>query len=418
MYLSEYVVVDTKGGFLDPLAFMRPASAFQAVLFRQFTGLSNHPAYHGVLCAVWKYLHDRGLSPTQPGFSRRFREIEIFWGLLNAIQGVPVLNVRKYKPLTDDNGEFSLRKVPKQHSLYARLAYGTLGHYTQPSIAWGFLQPGGKAMTDDGFQLARAMEDRCSRGFQHWLDCWSRGDTFELQQCQKLAASLHLLADATRAEKSLWQAQINRWVEGNPRSRPIWEDPVPLSELDEAQVKAEAHTAHYHKLVERYPTLAEDIVAMSEFERLSGAVQFLFDRKLLKLQFTSSIALSEPSVLDELPGAIVKLARRAAARGSSFEPVKLFSTLAESDPTLEAIETAICDHHTRHQKRKGVTAFLDETGLLVGDTVDPPKYAEVLESLQTINTVEAAMDLLQFRSGRDWHFRRCRVYSDWTGASP
>ncbi|MEG1454198.1 MAG: hypothetical protein RSC66_01275, partial [Comamonas sp.] len=40
MFLSEYVVVDTKGGFVDPLGFMRPAGAFQAGLFKQFTVLS------------------------------------------------------------------------------------------------------------------------------------------------------------------------------------------------------------------------------------------------------------------------------------------------------------------------------------------------------------------------------------------
>ena len=416
MYLSEYVMVDTKGGFLDPLGFMRPASAFQASLFRQFTVLSNHPAYHGVLCSVWKYLHDMGSSPAQPGFSRKFREIEIFWGLLNALKGTAVLNVRKYKRLTED-GEFSLRKVRGQHSLYARLAYGTLGHYTQPSIAWGFLQPGGKALSDNGFKLARAMEDRCDLGLQHWLGRWSQGETFDAQGSEQLAESLHLLAAATPAEQEVWQAQVDGWVLHNPRSRPIWEDPVPLSELEEAQGSAEAYTAQYVKLTDRYPTLTADIIAMAEFERLSGAVQFVFDRKLLKLQFTSGTARSEPAVLEDLPRAMVKLAARAAAHGSSFEPAKLFSTLAESEPTLEAIETAICDHHARHQKRKGVSAFLDETGLLVEDTVDRPEFTEVLELLQTTDTVDAAMDKLQFRSRRDWHFRRCRVYSDWAGAS-
>lgn len=414
MNLSEYVVVDTKGGFLDPLGFMRPASRFQAKLFPQFTALSNHPAYHGVLCAIWKYLYDKGSSPAQSSFSRKFREIEIFWGLLNALQGVAVLNVRKYKRLTEDS-EFSLLKVPKQHSLYARLAYGTLGHYTQPSIKWGLLQPGGQAMSDSGFKLARAMEDRCSRGLQHWLGRWSQGHTFDVQKCEELAESLHLLADAMPAERTLWQAQINQWVEVNSHSRPIWEDPVPLSELQEAQTSAEAYTAQYVRLVDRYPTLEADIVAMAEFERLSGAVQFVFDRKLLKLQFTSSTVRSEPSVLEELPQEMVKLATQAVSRVSSFKPSKLFSTIAGSEPTLEAIETAICDHHARHQERKGVTAFLDATGLLVGDTVDSHAFAEVLESLQTAATAEAAMDKLQFRSRRDWHFRRCRVYSDWAG---
>ena len=181
MFLSEYVVVDTKGGFLDPLGFMRPAGAFQAVLFKQFTVLSNHPAYHGMLCAIWKFLQDNGVSPAQQGFSRKFREIEVFWGLLNALHGIPVLNVRKYKQLAEGES-FSLHNVPRQHSLYTRLAYGTLGHYTQPSISWGFLLPGGKAMSAEGMQLAKAMEGRGSKGLQYWLARWAQGKPFEAAQ--------------------------------------------------------------------------------------------------------------------------------------------------------------------------------------------------------------------------------------------
>ena len=412
MLLSEYVVVDTKGAFLDTLGFMRPAGAFQASLFKQFTVLSNHPAYHGVLCSIWRFLQDNGGSPGQPGFSRRFREVEIFWGLLNALQGIAVLNVRKYKRLAEDDS-YSLHKVPQQHSLYARLAYGTLGHYTQPSISWGFLAPGGKAISEEGIKLAQAMEDRCPKGLQHWFARWAQGEAIDTAQCAELAQGLNLHASATAAEQVVWKSQIGRWVEANPKTKPIWETPVPLAELDEAQASPEAYVAQYARLVQRYPTLEADIVAMAEFERLAGAVQFLFDRKLLGLQYTSGKAHGEPSIVGELPAAMVKVAARVAARGGAFEPAKLYSTLAQTQPTLVAVETAICDHHIRHQKRKGVSPFLDETGLLVRDTVDRAGYADLLESMDNSASVDGAMDKLQFRSRRDWHFRRCRVYSDW-----
>lgn len=412
MFLSEYVVVDTRGGFLDPLGFMRPASAFQAGLFRQFTVLSNHPGYHGILCAIWKFLQDNGGSPGQPGFSRRFREVEIFWGLLNALQDVPVLNVRKYKRLAEEDS-FSLRRVPRQHSLYARLAYGTLGHYTQPSISWGFLQSGGKAISEEGLRLARAMEGRCPKGLQHWLARWAQGETLDAAQCTALAHTLNLRASGTAAERAVWQSQIDRWVEANPRTKPIWDAPVPLADLEEAQTSAEAYAAQYARLIQLYPTLEADIVAMAEFERLAGAVQFLFDRKLLGLEYASGKMRDEPAVVKELPAAMVKVAARAASRGGAFEPANLYSTLAQTQPTLEAVEKVICDHHIRHQKRKGVSPFLGEAGLLVRDTVDRPEYADAVESLDQAGSVDGAMDKLQFRSRRDWHFRRCRVYSDW-----
>lgn len=412
MFLSEYVVVDTKGGFVDPLGFMRPAGAFQAGLFKQFTVLSNHPAYHGALCAIWKFLLDHGHTPDKPEFPRRFREIEIFWGLLNALQGIPVLNVRKYKRLTEGDS-FSLAKVPRQHSLYVRLPYGTLGHYSQPSISWGFLKPGGKAISEDGLNLAQAMEGRCPKGLQYWLARWVQGEEFKASQLEKLAQRLNLLASPTEAEQAVWKAQISCWVKANPKTKPIWDAPVPLAELDEAQTSPEAYIAQYSKLVQRYPTLEVDILAMAEFERLAGAVQFLFDRKLLGLQYASKTAYDEPAVVRKLPKAMVRLAARAAARGEAFQPAKLYSTLAQTPPTLEAVETAICDHHARHQKRKGVSPFLGESGLLVRDTVDRSGYADLLESMENSPSVDAAMDQLQFRSRRDWHFRRCRIYADW-----
>ncbi len=137
------------------------------------------------------------------------------------------------------------------------------------------------------------------------------------------------------------------------------------------------------------------------------------DRKLLGLQYTQGKASGEPVVVQELPAAMVKVAARAAARGGTFEPGKLYSTLAQTQPTLEAVETAVCDHHIRHQKRKCVSPFLDDAGLLVHDTVDRAGYADLVESMNNAVSVDSAMDKLQFRSRRDWHFRRCRVYSDW-----
>ena len=41
---------------MDPLGFLSPYTALQDKLFKQFTVLSNLPAYHGVLALVYKWL--------------------------------------------------------------------------------------------------------------------------------------------------------------------------------------------------------------------------------------------------------------------------------------------------------------------------------------------------------------------------
>src|SRR5688500_3019504 len=56
LHFSEFVVSERQSSFLDPLGFMRPAGVLQDRLFEQFTVLSNHPAYHGMLCVILKFL--------------------------------------------------------------------------------------------------------------------------------------------------------------------------------------------------------------------------------------------------------------------------------------------------------------------------------------------------------------------------
>lgn len=49
MKFSEYIVIESTGSSVDPLGFLRPSSAIADGLFKQFTVLSNHPAYQGFL---------------------------------------------------------------------------------------------------------------------------------------------------------------------------------------------------------------------------------------------------------------------------------------------------------------------------------------------------------------------------------
>jgi hypothetical protein len=412
MYLSEFVVVERAGTFVDPLGFMRPAGALQDTLFKQFTVLSNHPAYHGMLCVIWEFLREAGAAPGKPDFARKFREVEIFWGLLNAIQGNPILNVRKYTRLLAE-GEFALGKVSRQHAIYARLGYGTLGHYTQPSILWGLVEPKGNALSEIGRKLAGAARWRSKLDLNSWLTRWANGESFQPAHLAEVQRAHHLLGEPADGERSSWQEVISQWTNRQPHTAPLWTDPVPFSELDAALASHGAYSAHHAALADRYPSLGSRIMALRDFERLTGAIQLVFDLKLAHLQFSQKLPVKFPAVLDELPAAVVDLARRASSTGRTFEPRALFSTLASTEPSYRAIEQVVSDHHIAHQRGKGVSPFFDQSGLLVKDKVSSAELGPLVETLADEQSVETCLDRLQYRSRRDWHFRRCRVYHDW-----
>ncbi|MDR8085776.1 hypothetical protein, partial [Acinetobacter baumannii] len=76
-------------------------TALQDKLFKQFTVLSNLPAYHGVLALVYKLLAERGVTPEHKDFSLQFRRAEILWGVLHTADSTSssVLNITKYSAL-------------------------------------------------------------------------------------------------------------------------------------------------------------------------------------------------------------------------------------------------------------------------------------------------------------------------------
>ena len=121
-------------------------------LFRAFTVLSNHPAYQGFLAFVFSYLGGKNITPGRIDFSRRVRDLEILWGCLSVRGGDPVINVTKYEPLAAV-GELRLGEVQRLPTLYARLNYGTLGHYGRPSAMWRILNPNGAGPKGSGPSL-------------------------------------------------------------------------------------------------------------------------------------------------------------------------------------------------------------------------------------------------------------------------
>lgn len=407
MKFSEYVIVEKVGVLIDPLGFLKPSRALQDLLFEQFTVLTNHPSYHGVLCTASQVLEKMGLTPGDAGYARRFRRLEILWGLMNAEKNDSVINVRKYKQLIGER--MSAHDFPPSHSIYQRLGYGTLGHYSRPSIAWGLLDPKRRSVSAAGAELAAAFSHRGGQDLAAWLVRWEGGEEIDIRALARGGDAFHLLAEPTFRERAAWRGMIADWTARHPATAPIWANPVPRETLDGFQDSAAAYCAQYEWLADRYSSLQSQLVAIHSFERLSGAIQFVFDLRLASLEFDADAKLRQDFDEENLAHAIVDL----AALAMNFDAGRLFATLASTKKRYADVQEAIALHHCAHQRSKGVSPYFEGGDVLVKDKVSPKEVGEVLEDLAACADVEEKLDRLQYRSRRDWHFRRCNTYHGW-----
>lgn len=407
MKLSEYVIVENASVLIDPLGFLKPSRALQDLLFEQFTVLTNHPSYHGMLCTASQVLEKTGLTPRDAGYARRFRRLEILWGLMNAEENDSVINVRKYKQLIGER--MSARDFPPGHSIYQRLGYGTLGHYGRPSIAWGLLDLKERKLTAAGSELAVAFSRRGGQDLAALFGQWERGEEFDIQALARGAGAFHRLAEPAARERAAWRGLIAAWTARHPASAPLWKDPVPHETLEGFEASAAAYCAQYAWLSERYPSLQPQVAAIRSFERVSGAIQFVFDLRLASLAFDADAKLRQGFDGEDIAHAIVEL----AAPAMNVDAGRLFATLAMTRKRYADVQEAIASHHCAHQRSKGVSPYFEGNDLLVRDKVSPKEVGGVLEDLAACAGVEQKLDRLQYRSRRDWHFRRCSTYHGW-----
>jgi hypothetical protein len=415
MKFTEYIVLEKPGAFMDPLGFLKPYTALQDLLFKQFTVLSNHPAYHGLMSCIYKVLSDKGSDPGKKGFSKDFRDLEILWGVINSKAGESILNITKYKPLTE-NSEISLGNIPKTHSIYSRLNYGTLGHYSIPSILWGILEKGGVKLTDFGVQLGKAYDTRDGISLSKWFDRWSSNEKISLDNDEiiQLSKLFNIKVKPSESEQTKWQQIIKSYCQRYPRIKCLWDDPFSEDELSAFKNNSLSYQGFFPNLKDKYPSLSKEIELIRLFESLSALVQFFFEREYLTCHYKTEFNAPYGQIEANLGNSLKSLSSEYVQMTGYQDAKSLFRSLSCSSNSAD-LPAIIVNHHVIHQTSKRVSPFIEEGKLLVKDKVSRNDFANLLEHLAACKSNEAQLSLINYSYRRDWHFARTSLYSNYAG---
>lgn len=417
MKFSEYTLVARPEQSLDPLGFTQPFSALRSRLYPQFTVLSNAPAYHGVFALVYELLAARQLTPGSEGFSRRFREAECLWGLACVSAGNSVLNVTKYEATLAGRDELCLKDLGRGNALYRSLAYGTLGHYSNPSMAWGFLERGGKHLTPLGTALAKTFAVRGKHSLRDAITHWLDGATLTRDELVALGKAYGLDSPPASSERKAWEEAVTDWSLRAGPCAALWKMPPDQQELDALRDDA----AHYHKffttLTAHYPGLTDVLRQAHRFEVMSSLCQFIFTREYLLCHDDGLVPAPgdlELNVVERLSALALEVQSETSRQASQ----DWMSTLATTTDYASAAEL-IVQHHIRHQQSKGAQPYLDkDRRLLVRERFDRKTFTALHEELVTIANPTAQIDRLAFAHRRDWHFDRALRYVRYIRGTP
>lgn len=441
MIFSQYIVLEKVPGSVDPLGFLRPSSALADKLFRQFTVLSNHPAYHGFLCCAYDYLRRAGVAPGRRDFSRRFRDLEILWGLINVWDAPPepagsvgkdgqqgeaaavsILNVTKFKPLLKES-DLSLSDIrsnrPPYDLLYQRLNYGTLGHYSSPSIFWGLLDAKGVNLTPVGQRLAEAWRRRGNLDFDDLLGQWEAGKpTAEISGFDLAVKLFPIGGQPSEGERAVWLDLIGDYCSSHCDTRQLWESPLSAGDLglyvggngtDEVE-RARQRASFFPTAIEHWqgePELTNRLRLADGFEMLAAVAQ-----AILEWEYVRRLDEASPNLPDAgIPEALFELAKHQAetylALPGAAQPGALFESMA-TVKSASHLATAILEHHARHQKSKGAMAYIDGEHVAVRDKVDVNDFGRFVAAV-AVNPSELT-HRLRWRYRRDWHFLRAETW--------
>ncbi|CAG9172479.1 hypothetical protein LMG23992_02246 [Cupriavidus laharis] len=411
MRFTEYVVLERAAQATDPLGFRRPGGALQDLLFPQFTVLTLHPAYLSALCCFLLQLQDR---PNQAKFARDFRELELLWGIGNASVETSIINVTKYRELCGD--DIRLGKIPARHPIFARLSYGTLGHYSSVAMRWNLTDKSGRNVSRHGRALGEGFAGRRRSGptLDEQLQAWTRDEVITMEQVGEIGRSFGIQAEASARERQTWQDVIDDWCRRVPDTAVLWRRPLDPSLMPAQAQDAASYRQVFPKLEAFYPELIPELGAMYRFERLAAATQFVFELHLAALELGDKFADAGPSEPDAFAALVVDTAQDYVRAGSRFHDARnLFMSIARGKPTYAALKRCIIDHHKEHQSAKGTSAIVDHDKFLVSGRVEPKTMQDALDDIAGVGDMTECLDRLQSRYRRDWHFDKCRRWHDW-----
>lgn len=417
MKFTDYVVTETTGNSVDPLGYLRPIGVVSSKVFRQFTVLSNHPAYQGFLAFTFSYLAGRKITPSKRDFARRVRDLEILWGILNVRAGDSVVNVTKFEPIANFDS-LRLSQVRQRSALYARLNYGVLGHYARPSVLWKILESGATGLTSRGDELATAWRYRQGSDFTHLADKWLNDeDLFAVDNVDAWQTKYRLSATPENSEKKVWQSLIDEFCAEDPVTAPLWQKPVP-QEILALSTTEDTYPLFFPALQTHYAgsdELCRRIERCNRFERLSGLVQFVFEweyvRRLDEIRLKGLKQGNLPAVVtSEIANAGTNLLPGPDEKEFWSLPGTL-SAISDHETMVEAILA----HHTRHQRSKGASPFISGDTIAVQERVRAIEFINFFDKM--VSDPRLLVDAVQWRYHRNWHFWRANEWQRYAGVA-
>ena len=414
MKFSEYTITATPEQSVDPLGFSQPFGALRSRLFAQFTVLSNFPAHHGFLALVYQLLAKRKFTPGMDRFTHRFREVECLWGLANVAAGQSILNVTKYQSILVGRDSLALKDIGYSNAIFRSLAYGTLGHYSNPSVAWGFLERGAARLTPLGTQLADAYAARERQSLLVALERWLDGKTITTAELQTLGNAYAIDKPPRHAEEKVWRAAVDAWCKRAPDTSALWTDPPTAEELQVLRADPAAYQNFFLVMAKRFPHLAQSFEQAGRFETMSAVCLFLFEREYL-LCHDAGPALPAPGAVEsQLAAALARLAKEYMAQNFNHDTKGLFAALAVASGH-SAITAVIMRHHVDHQRAKDTQPYMENGELRVRDRFDRQAFTTLHEELTGQASANEQVNLLTYRYRRDWHMDRAARYARYFG---
>lgn len=410
MKFSEYTITAKSEQSIDPLGFTQPFGALRNRLYAQFTVLSNAPVYHGVLTLIYQILAERKITPDKDRFAQCFREAECLWGLANVTVGQSILNVTKYQAILEGRDSLALKDIGRGNAIFRSLAYGTLGHYSNPSVAWGFLKRRATGLTPLGSQLADAFATRGRQSLRATLEQWLDGKVITRTDLEALGNAYGIDSPPPRAEKDAWQAAVETWRKNAPDTSMLWIDPPDKDQLQALRTNTAAYRDFFPAMAKRYPRLAEAFAQAGRFEAMSAICLFLFEREYLLCHDAGPVLPTAGALEDQLASALAHLAHEYMARDFNHDTRGLFATLSIASGH-SATSAIVLRHHLLHQKAKNTQPYMENGELRVRDRFDRHEFTALHEELSSQASADQQLALLTYRYRRDWHVDRALRYT-------